>query len=220
MSAWRTSAKGISGNASAVPIAFGSSDGGESGAGERLSRLLELTQCEDVVLVVYRWYGGVKLGSHRWKCISAVAKEALERGGFTGAREKGKNSKQARSQHVSASIPVGYDKKPPEEAGSVQVRHLKDCVGCSTLGHIVCRSRIVKTIQTEYFSSGGATILTCTMRTSMPGGASAVIPFCKQSAMPENMVLPPDRTMLPYKSQRTSKSHFVIGVYLVMFPLN
>ncbi|EKM52300.1 uncharacterized protein PHACADRAFT_260607 [Phanerochaete carnosa HHB-10118-sp] len=61
-------------------VVSGSVSGGESGAGERLERLLELSpDCKgrDVVLVVYRWYGGVKLGSDRWKCISMVAKEAL-----------------------------------------------------------------------------------------------------------------------------------------------
>ena len=61
---------------------YGSSNGGEAGAGERLERLLELGKCENVVVVVFRWYGGVKLGSDRWRCISGVAKEALERGGF------------------------------------------------------------------------------------------------------------------------------------------
>ena len=56
----------------------GSVSGGESGAGERFERLLELSPgCKghDVVLVVYRWYGGVMLGSDRWRCISSVAKE-------------------------------------------------------------------------------------------------------------------------------------------------
>lgn len=65
----------------------GSCDGGEAGAGERLSRLLELGKCEDVVVVVYRWYGGVKLGSDRWKCISGVAKEALTLAGYLGGGE-------------------------------------------------------------------------------------------------------------------------------------
>ncbi|KAI0916597.1 hypothetical protein AcV5_010455 [Taiwanofungus camphoratus] len=50
---------GISGNANTVPIAFGSSDSDESCAGERLSRLLELMQYEDVV---YHWYGCMRLG--------------------------------------------------------------------------------------------------------------------------------------------------------------
>ena len=67
---------------STASMASGASDGGESGAGERLSRLLELSGCSNVVVVVYRWYGGVQLGSDRWKCISGVAKEALRAGGF------------------------------------------------------------------------------------------------------------------------------------------
>lgn len=57
-------------------------DGGEKGSGERLSRLLEAAQCEDVIVVVSRWYGGVKLGSDRWKLISSVAKEVLSKGNF------------------------------------------------------------------------------------------------------------------------------------------
>ena len=87
---------------SARMIVFGSSNGGEAGAGERLERLLELGNCEDVVLIVFRWYGGVKLGSDRWRCISAVAKEALERGGFLAgssgddSRSKGSNDTRKR----------------------------------------------------------------------------------------------------------------------------
>ena len=57
----------------------GQRDGGEKGSGERLSRLLEALQCENVVLVVSRKYGGVKLGSDRWRLISMVAKDALRR---------------------------------------------------------------------------------------------------------------------------------------------
>ncbi|KAF8170338.1 hypothetical protein K438DRAFT_1854477 [Mycena galopus ATCC 62051] len=60
----------------------GQSDGGEGGSGDRLARLLRLTGCEDVVVVVWRWYGGVKLGTDRWKRISEVAREALNGGGF------------------------------------------------------------------------------------------------------------------------------------------
>ncbi len=37
-------------------ILTGSSDGGEAGAGERLHRLLDLGQYEDVIVVVYRWF--------------------------------------------------------------------------------------------------------------------------------------------------------------------
>jgi putative IMPACT (imprinted ancient) family translation regulator len=60
----------------------GQSDGGEGGSGDRLARLLILSGCEDVVVVVWRRYGGVKLGADRWKRISAVAKEALDAGDF------------------------------------------------------------------------------------------------------------------------------------------
>lgn len=60
----------------------GQHDGGERGSGERLSRLLDALECQNVVVVVSRWYGGVPLGSDRWKIISGVAKEALNNGGF------------------------------------------------------------------------------------------------------------------------------------------
>ncbi|TRM69211.1 ribosomal protein S5 domain 2-type protein [Schizophyllum amplum] len=64
------------------PVNTGQDDGGEGGAGDRLARLLELSGRENVVVVVWRWYGGVKLGSDRWKRISDVAKEALAQGDF------------------------------------------------------------------------------------------------------------------------------------------
>lgn len=71
-------------------LVCGQNDGGESGSGDRLSRLLELSNCRNVIVVVFRWYGGTKLGSDRWKCISQVAKEALKQGGFMrqGALQK------------------------------------------------------------------------------------------------------------------------------------
>lgn len=47
-------------------------------------------------------------------------------------------------------------------------------------------------IQTEYFRSGGATILIF-----IDEGARAVISFCIRSAIPLYMVVPPDMTMLP-----------------------
>ena len=69
----------------------GSSNGGEAGAGERLERLLELGRFENVIVVVFRWYGGVKLGSNRWKCISSVAKDALDRGRFLPGADEGQH---------------------------------------------------------------------------------------------------------------------------------
>ncbi|KAF9073474.1 ribosomal protein S5 domain 2-type protein, partial [Rhodocollybia butyracea] len=60
----------------------GQHDGGESGSGNHLARLLDVTGCENTVVVVSRWYGGVQLGGDRWRRITEVAKEALGKGGF------------------------------------------------------------------------------------------------------------------------------------------
>ena len=60
-------------------------------------------------------------------------------------------------------------------------------------------------IHTEYFLSGGAMILIFIV-----GGARAVISFCIRSAMPGYIVLPPERTVLAYRSLRMSTSHFMM----------
>ena len=60
-------------------------------------------------------------------------------------------------------------------------------------------------IHTEYFLSGGAMILIF-----MVAGASAVISFCIRSAIPGYMVVPPDSTVLAYRSLRISTSHFMM----------
>merc|ERR1719228_2976481 len=60
-------------------------------------------------------------------------------------------------------------------------------------------------IQTEYFLSGGAIILIL-----MVDGARAVISFCMRSAIPGYMVVPPDMTVLAYRSLRMSTSHFMM----------
>ena len=57
-------------------------------------------------------------------------------------------------------------------------------------------------IHTEYLRSGGAMTLIF-----MVDGAKAVISLVMRSAMPENMVVPPDKTVLAYKSLRMSTSH-------------
>merc|ERR1712139_746902 len=66
-------------------------------------------------------------------------------------------------------------------------------------------ARIDPPIQTEYFLSGGATTLIF-----MVGGARAVISFCIRSAIPGNIVEPPDNTVFAYKSLRISTSHFMM----------
>ena len=71
-------------------------------------------------------------------------------------------------------------------------------------------ARMEPPIQTEYFRSGGAMILIFIV-----AGARAVISFCMRSAMPGNMVVPPDNTVLAYRSLRMSTSHFMIELYVV-----
>jgi putative IMPACT (imprinted ancient) family translation regulator len=50
---------------------------GEGGAGTKVAQLLDMMDVEDVVVVVSRWYGGVKLGPQRFKVINNVAREAV-----------------------------------------------------------------------------------------------------------------------------------------------
>ncbi|RPB03874.1 UPF0029-domain-containing protein [Choiromyces venosus 120613-1] len=57
-------------------------DDGETAAGGRLAHLLQVMDVWDVLVVVSRWYGGVKLGPDRFRCINAAAREALVLGGW------------------------------------------------------------------------------------------------------------------------------------------
>merc|ERR1719270_3341274 len=66
-------------------------------------------------------------------------------------------------------------------------------------------ARMDPPIQTEYFLSGGAMILIL-----MVDGARAVISFCILSAIPGYMVVPPDMTVLAYRSFLMSTSHFMM----------
>ncbi|KAF4584460.1 RWD domain-containing protein [Ophiocordyceps camponoti-floridani] len=61
-----------------------SDDDGEAAAGRRLLRLLQLCGACDVVVVVSRWFGGVKLGPRRFALVNSVARGALVRGGWVG----------------------------------------------------------------------------------------------------------------------------------------
>ena len=70
-------------------------------------------------------------------------------------------------------------------------------------------ARIEPPIQTEYLRSGGATILTF-----MLAGERLVSSFCMRSAMPGNIVVPPERTTLLSKLRRTLTSHLKIELYL------
>ncbi|KAJ6620082.1 hypothetical protein B0H10DRAFT_1116675 [Mycena sp. CBHHK59/15] len=52
------------------------------------------------------------------------------------------------------------------------------------------------------------------MRTLTLDGARKLSSFCIRSAIPGNMVLPPERTTFPNSSRRTSRSHFWIDANL------
>jgi len=51
----------------------------------------------NVVVVVSRWYGGVKLGPDRFRLINMVARECLVMGGFVKDREKEKDGEKGKS---------------------------------------------------------------------------------------------------------------------------
>merc|ERR1719298_138093 len=70
---------------------------------------------------------------------------------------------------------------------------------------VLSDERMEPPIQTEYLRSGGATTLIF-----MVDGASAVSSFVMRSPMPENIVVPPERTTFAYRSLRMSTSHFMI----------
>lgn len=63
-------------------------DDGETAAGGRVLHLMQLMDVWDVMVVVTRWYGGVKLGSRRFAVINSVARDGFVKAGLV--KEKGK----------------------------------------------------------------------------------------------------------------------------------
>ncbi|KAM0737781.1 hypothetical protein ACQRIT_007785 [Beauveria bassiana] len=57
-------------------------DDGEDAAGGRLLHLMRLMELWDAMVVVTRWYGGVKLGPRRFAVINAVARDGFVRAGM------------------------------------------------------------------------------------------------------------------------------------------
>merc|ERR1739845_193407 len=57
-------------------------DDGEDGAGSKLAQLLSFKGCEDTVVVVSRWYGGIQLGPDRFKHINRAASTLLDATGW------------------------------------------------------------------------------------------------------------------------------------------
>lgn len=98
ISGWRIRQKASPGKGDTETIIQDCDDDGETAAGGRLLHLMQLMDVWDVLVVVSRWYGGIKLGPDRFRLINAVGKDALIKGGFTkeesgnanGGGEKGK----------------------------------------------------------------------------------------------------------------------------------
>ena len=69
-------------------------DDGETAAGARLAHLLSIMDITNVVVVVSRWYGGIKLGGDRFRIIGSVGRDAVVRLlGEPGEKEKEKDTK-------------------------------------------------------------------------------------------------------------------------------
>eukprot|EP00873_Tetraselmis_striata_P042264 jgi/Tetstr1/462528/TSEL_007517.t1 len=67
---------------------------GENAAGGRLLNLLQIVDARDVIVIVSRWYGGVKLGPSRFTIINNVARELLVAEGYVpGAKDASEGTK-------------------------------------------------------------------------------------------------------------------------------
>lgn len=53
-------------------------DDGEAGAGTVILRMLERAELSDHIIVVTRWYGGVKLGGDRFRHVAEAVRVYLE----------------------------------------------------------------------------------------------------------------------------------------------
>lgn len=83
MTAWRVRGEGASSYQDC-------DDDGEDAAGGRLLHLMQLMELWDAMVVVTRWYGGVKLGPRRFAVINAVARDGFVRAGLVPESGKGK----------------------------------------------------------------------------------------------------------------------------------
>jgi len=63
-------------------------DDGETHAGSRMLHLLEILECQNVLVVVSRWYGGIQLGPDRFKHINNAARNVLEIAGIVSKSQK------------------------------------------------------------------------------------------------------------------------------------
>lgn len=92
MTAWRI--RGTPGDAGAATITYQDcDDDGETAAGSRLLHLMQLMDLWDAMVVVTRWYGGVKLGPRRFAIINAAARDGFVRAGMVVDKQKEGGSK-------------------------------------------------------------------------------------------------------------------------------
>ena len=73
-------------------------DDGETAAGGRLLHLLEVMDAWNVMVVVSRWCGGVKLGPDRFRIINTVAREAVLGVGRMGGGKEGREAEGRRKR--------------------------------------------------------------------------------------------------------------------------
>lgn len=71
-------------------------DDGETAAGARLLHLMQVMELWDAMVVVTRWYGGVKLGPRRFAVINAVARDGFVRAGMVADKDKERDKKKGR----------------------------------------------------------------------------------------------------------------------------
>lgn len=62
-------------------------DDGETQAGGRLLHLLQIVDAKNVMVVVSRWYGGIHLGSDRFRHINNAARQVLELAGHISKKK-------------------------------------------------------------------------------------------------------------------------------------
>lgn len=62
-------------------------DDGETQAGGRLLHLLQIVDAKNVMVVVSRWYGGIHLGSDRFRHINNAARRVLELAGHISKKK-------------------------------------------------------------------------------------------------------------------------------------
>jgi len=74
-------------------------DDGETAAGGRLMHLLQIVDAQNVIVVVSRWYGGVKLGPARFSHINNSARKLLEKCGCITQTKDATRKKVSKKQY-------------------------------------------------------------------------------------------------------------------------